>query len=331
MSRPTVRPLVLAAGTDPASGGIQAVADQMRLAVAARVIDTAGRRKLAVAWECLLAGPADPTVVMHVGLLKLLPLLPRPRGRRVLFLHGVECWRPPGRLARRLLGAVDLFLSNSDHTWERFLTFAPQLAGRPHATTALGLGEPLAGPTPPPADAPTAVILGRMDRGEDYKGHRELIAAWPRVRERVPAAELVVAGDGDLRPDLERLAGPGVRFVGRVSESQKQELLARSRCLVMPSRGEGFGLVYLEAMRVGRPCLVGDRDAGREVVNPPEAGLAVNPDDPAAVAAAAAARLLTPGAEWDAWSAAARRRYEGRFTAAHFQARLRAALGPGGG
>jgi len=95
----------------------------------------------------------------------------------------------------------------------------------------------------------------------------------------------------------------------------------------MPSRGEGFGLVYLEAMRLGRPCLVSTSDAGRETINPPEAGLAVNPDKPQAVARAIC-RLLTPGDEWQRWSEQARARYESHFTAQQFQNRLREALLP---
>jgi glycosyltransferase involved in cell wall biosynthesis len=51
-----------------------------------------------------------------------------------------------------------------------------------------------------------------------------------------------------------------------VTEEEKQDLLRRCRCFAMPSRNEGFGLVYLEAMRLGRPCLVSDCDAGREIV-----------------------------------------------------------------
>src|SRR5205814_3547177 len=100
-----------------------------------------------------------------------------------------------------------------------------------------------------------------------------------------------------------------------------------SRAFALPSRGEGFGLVYLEAMRKGRPCIVSDADAGHEVVNPPEAGLAIDLDRPDDVVAAAC-RVLSDGPQWDAWSARARARYEGHFTAAHFKHRLLAALRP---
>jgi phosphatidylinositol alpha-1,6-mannosyltransferase len=180
-------------------------------------------------------------------------------------------------------------------------------------------------------DPPAAIMISRLERQENYKGHREIIAVWPRVLQRIPDARLWIVGSGSLRPDLERqvralgLEGR-IRFWGTVSEAQKERLLMQARCLLMPSRGEGFGLVYLEAMRLGRPCLVSTLDAGREVVHPPEAGLAADPDDTEALAEAVC-RLLTPGPAWDAWSRRARERYERYFTAAHFQKRLLEALG----
>jgi phosphatidylinositol alpha-1,6-mannosyltransferase len=165
-----------------------------------------------------------------------------------------------------------------------------------------------------------------LARGEAYKGHREVILAWSDVLRRVPDAELWLAGDGNLRGELEAwVAGlpqaRRVRFLGGVSEAEKEKLLARCRCLALPSRGEGFGLVYVEAMRMGRPCLVSTVDAGREVVSPPDCGLAVDPANPAELAAALE-RLLSDGPGWDRWSRQARVRYGARFTAAHFQGRL---------
>jgi phosphatidylinositol alpha-1,6-mannosyltransferase len=267
-------------------------------------------------------------LVWHLHLLRLLPLFRVGRAPVTLMLLGIEAWRRHDPLTRLLLRRVNQFLTISDHTWRRFLEFYPQLAGRPHRTVYLGLGEP-APPPPPPAGPPAALIVARLARSEDYKGHRELIAAWPLVRAALPDAELWVAGAGDLAPDLRAEAaglGGAVRFLGPVDEARKQELIAASRCMAMPSRGEGFGLVYLEAMRLGRPCLVSSCDAGREVVAPPEAGLAADPADRTALAAALV-RLLRAGPEWAAWSERARLRYERHFTAAHYRRRLAAALG----
>ena len=157
-----------------------------------------------------------------------------------------------------------------------------------------------------------------------------MIGAWPSVMARIPDAELWIVGDGSLRPELERVARDSsvrdrIRFLGRVSPERKQELLGQCRCLALPSRGEGFGLVYLEAMRVGRPCLVSTVDSGREVVDPPEAGLAVNPDHPEELADATC-RLLTLGSAWESVSKQARRRYNDRFTASAFRLRLQQAI-----
>jgi phosphatidylinositol alpha-1,6-mannosyltransferase len=266
-------------------------------------------------------------LVWHLNLLKLAPLAAGAAARVVVFLHGIEAWRRQDSITRWALGKVKLFLSNSDHTWDRFAAFNPECRKTPHKTVQLGVGTGLATMPPAPDSKPVALMLGRMLRSEDYKGHRQMIEAWPRVREALPSAELWIAGDGDLRPALEQLAGRrnGVRFFGEISEGLKNDLIGRCRSLVMPSRGEGFGLVYLEAMRMGRPCLVSDQDAGREVVKPPEAGLAVDPDDQPQLAQAVV-RLLTAGPEWDGWSLKALRRYESRFTAQLFCERLNAAL-----
>lgn len=269
-------------------------------------------------------------LVWHLGLLKLLPFF-RVRGARVaLFLHGIEAWRRSDALTRARLRRVDLFLANSEHTWTRFVDVNPGLRLARHRVVHLGIDTPDESEPAPPGDPPAAVMLGRLNRDEGYKGHRELIGAWPLVLQRRPDARLWIVGDGDLREDLERQArragvADRVRFWGHVDEEEKGRLARRARCLLLPSRGEGFGLVYLEAMRLGRPCLVSTVDAGREVVAPPEAGLAADPASPAELAAATC-RLLGPGAEWERWSEQARRRYEARFTAAHFQRRLVEAL-----
>jgi len=276
--------------------------------------------------------PQDLVFVWHLGLLRLLPFFRFAKVRVVVMLLGIEAWKKHAGLTRKQLEKVDLFLSISDHTWREFLQFNRQYEDKPHQTLLLGIGNPLQAATPAPSATPAALMLSRLSKDEDYKGHREVIGVWSRVVRSVPGAELWIVGDGDLRKDLEALVtqlnlGERVRFWGRVSEETKEKLLQDCRCLVMPSRGEGFGLVYLEAMRMGRPCLVSTVDAGREVVNPPEAGLAVNPDSEVELADAIC-RLLGDGPEWKQWSEKSRRRYEENFTATHFQERLRVALFP---
>jgi len=268
----------------------------------------------------------DLILVWHSGLLKLLPFLDTAPARLVVFLHGIENWRKHGPVMTKLLQRVDLFLTNSEFTWNKFISFNPSLSDAPKICVPLGLGAP-AGSVTENASSVRAVMLSRLAKSEDYKGHREVISAWRKVREKISAAELLIAGEGDLRADLEKLAaGEGVadcvHFAGRISEEEKEKLLREARCFLMPSRGEGFGLVYLEAMRLGKPCLVSDADAGREVVNPPEAGLAVDPSDSVSLANAICELL----AHENGLAQSARERYENNFTAERFQKRLSDAL-----
>jgi len=268
----------------------------------------------------------DTVLIWHVGLLKLLPFFRLKRAKIILFLHGIEVWRSFDPVTRLLLRRVNLFLSNTEYTWSRCCHVNPSLAHSPHMAVHLGLNLGTQNDiAQQPSSPPLAVMIGRMAIGEAYKGHKEIISIWPQIRTHIPNAELWIAGDGDLRSELEDLAGDGIRFLGRISEEQKLHIINQSRALLMPSRAEGFGLVYLEAMAQGRPCLVSHIDAGREVVNPPEAGLAVDPKNKNALIDSIV-RLLTPGIEWKIWSRQARQRYQQQFTVIHFQQRLLTAL-----
>lgn len=269
---------------------------------------------------------SDVVLVWQIDLIKLIPFLRNSGKKIILYLHGIEAWRTQGWLTKYVTRNVDLFLTNSDYTWNRFLTYNPSLTTASHLTVPLGIENASSEPPPRPDIQPTALMLARLSRGENYKGHREVIEAWPEVLKRTPGSKLLIAGTGDLQSELEmevkRLGmDEHIQLLGEVDEATKQKLLRQSRCMLMPSRNEGFGLVYLEAMRLGRPCLVSTLDAGREVVNPPEAGLAVNPDNRAELVEGISS-LMDNDSQWQALSERARARYEQNYTAKHFQDRL---------
>lgn len=273
-------------------------------------------------------GRAETVLVWHVSMLKLLPALRGKYDRVVVFLHGVEAWVSHSPLVRHELKKADLLLTNSDYTWERVIQVSPFLSRLPHKTVHLGYGVPTEN-DPPREETRAALMLGRLARSQDHKGHRDVISVWPNILLTYPEARLWIAGPGDLERDLHRLAeslgvSEQVSFFGKVTEAKKSALLASCKCFVMPSRSDGFGLVYLEAMRFGRPCLVGT-DAGREVVRPPQAGLSADAADHESLAEALL-KLLGDGPEWHKWSEGARDRYVQRFTEDHFRDRFQAAL-----
>lgn len=276
----------------------------------------------------------DHVMFVHVGVGRLASLLPR--GRHSLWQVGIEVWEPLRGARRRALEQARPLLSISRSTDARRREVNP---GAPPGTVVhLGL-EPddvWADAATPPAPAagharsPVALMVGRLSVADAYKGYDRVIAGWPRVLARVPEARLMVIGDGDDRGRLERLArelaGPSsasIRFLGRASHRELLEAYEQARVFVLPSTGEGFGLVHLEAMRAGLACIA-SRDAAAEIVVDGVTGYVVDPE-PEAVAEALA-RLLGDAALASRMGAAGRERLERTFTYAAFRDRLHAAL-----
>jgi phosphatidyl-myo-inositol dimannoside synthase len=152
------------------------------------------------------------------------------------------------------------------------------------------------------AGRPTVLTVSRMH--DSYKGHDMLVRALPEIRERVPAVQWVVIGDGPLRPMIEAMAAEhglaeSVRFLGRVSDEERDQWLDRSHVFALPSRlppegtgGEGFGIVYLEAGAHGMPVVGAAEGGALDAVVDGETGLLVDPRDHRELADSIAGLLL---------------------------------------
>jgi phosphatidylinositol alpha-1,6-mannosyltransferase len=360
------RPVGAAAGVSRAARLHQAPGTVLRAA-------RAGADRLRfVALAVRAAARTSPTDVLclHLHLSPLAGLLARRGARLVVFLHGVEAWRPLAPLERWAMRRAAIVMANSEHTARRFLEANPALPGRRirvcHLGVALpgqpapagpadgardgcegepsgdGAGRPGPGRRGPVTDVPPegagrpggpggfALIVGRLAADERYKGHDLLLDLWPRIDQEAPGARLVVAGDGDDRPRLEARAsglGDRVRFVGRVSSGRLAALYDESAFFAMPSTGEGFGVVFLEAMRAGKAC-IGGVGAAAEVIDDGVTGLVVDPADPESVLKAVVRLFREPGTR-ERMGRAGAARLASRFTEAHFRRRFRAILGPG--
>jgi phosphatidyl-myo-inositol dimannoside synthase len=119
-----------------------------------------------------------------------------------------------------------------------------------------------------------------------------------------------------------------VEFLGIVSRRDLEDRYRRATLFCLPSRQEGFGIVFLEAMACGKPIVAGRRAAVPETVADGETGLLVDPDDPAELAEALA-KLLLDGELCRAMGRAGRRRveqYDSSRVAAIFLTTIRSAL-----
>lgn len=164
-----------------------------------------------------------------------------------------------------------------------------------------------------PADAP---LVGSVCRLIEQKGLDNALDGFAQVAAEFPAAHYAIAGDGPLRGALEAQAArlgvaDRVHFLGWRADAPA--IFAALDVLLAPSRWEGFGLVFLEAMALGVPVISTRVSAIPEVIADGETGWLVPPDDPAAIAGALRAALADPG-ERCRRGEAGRARLESQFT-----------------
>jgi phosphatidylinositol alpha-1,6-mannosyltransferase len=268
-------------------------------------------------------------VILHVHLTPVvLPLIAR-GARIVLFLHGIEVWSPLGVLETAVVRRAWIVMANSHHTVTRFKAVNPAHASREVQVCPLGASLRMAEAPSRPAAGIFALIVGRLAAEERYKGHDLLLEIWPQVIAEIPDAALFVAGDGDDRARLEAKAvGLGLRnsvkFLGRVSDETLAGLYRDCAFFVMPSRHEGFGLVFLEAMRAGKAC-IGGVGAAAEVIEDGVTGLVVEPERPEQVLSAVV-RLFREPETRRQMGAVGAERVARQFTEEQFQRRFRTLL-----
>lgn len=212
--------------------------------------------------------------------------LRRPYG---IWIHGVEVWDNLSSARARALRGADFVLVNSAFTKWRFAELHWPLENAYICELATEEDE-LPAWLPRTEAVPTVLLIGRSDKENFRKGHREVIGAWPQVTAQIPEAQLLLAGGGDgielLRETVS--ASPGrdsIKVLGFVPEEQMPALWARADVFCQPSWKEGFGLVYIEAMRRGLPVIASIHDAGQEVNIEGETGFNVDLTDPEMLAA----------------------------------------------
>ena len=141
-------------------------------------------------------------------------------------------------------------------------------------------------PLRPLPETPTALFVGVLER---YKNIDGLVAAWPRVADRVPEARLVVVGKGPLRGEVEKLAAELPERVELIEELLPEGVSAAlddATLLVLPSRHEGLGRVVIEAFARGRGVVASRAGGVLDLVDDGVQGLLVDPEDTVGLAGA---------------------------------------------
>ncbi len=216
-----------------------------------------------------------------------------PAARTAIFAHGVEVWTPLPFLRRKSLQRASLVFAPSADT-------ACQLAAQqglrqekicrlpwslgPEFDSPAG-SSPFSGSLPQGFPRGRVILsVGRWDAREAYKGVDHLILALPRLLEAVPDLHLVAIGSGTDLPRLQRLAEQSsvtarVHFLDSLPQEQLVPAYDACDVFALPSRGEGFGLVFLEAMSRAKPVIGGAHGGIPDVIDDGVTGYLVQHGD----------------------------------------------------
>ncbi|MFH1030329.1 MAG: glycosyltransferase family 4 protein [bacterium] len=230
-----------------------------------------------------------------------------------VFIHGMDiemakCRPRKRKLAKKILENAEFIIANSRYTknlvinegirGEKIEVIYPCVNTRIYANVNACL------PCLPPAQAgrkhgrqanqrelnrscqPVLLTVGRLVK---RKGHDMVIKALPKVIEKFPNIEYIIAGDGIDRGYIEDLTkkydmGAFVKILGNISDEEKFKLMAECDIFISPSRNisgdvEGFGIVYLEAALYGKPVIAGNSGGAPEAVIDGQTGILVDPEN----------------------------------------------------
>ncbi len=208
---------------------------------------------------------------------------------RISTKHGFNEFR-----ANRLLAAADRTVGRLAHRQIAISSGLADYLARTEgfdrsAFTVVHYGIDAGPPPPPPPPEPRLLAVGRLI---PIKGFDVLLDAFSRARVELPSLTLEIAGDGPLGDSLRASLPDGATFLGRVPSVSP--LYERNAVVVVPSRGEGFGMVALEAAERGRAAVVSRVGGLPEIVADGETGIVVEPEDAGALAAAIVALASDP-------------------------------------
>lgn len=235
----------------------------------------------------------DLIICGHINLLPLAYILKRILHVPLLLeIYGIDAWQSKSAVTNSLIRYIDAFVSISEFTKQKFLAWS---GVHPDKVFILpnAIDMSLYGPGPKNPELvdryglrnkTVIMTLGRLVSHERYKGFDEVIDLIPNLLKEVPDIIYIIVGDGDDRGRIEqKVVSLGISdkviFTGLIPESEKADHYRLADAYIMPSRGEGFGFVFLEAMACGIPVIASKVDGSREAVRDGSLGTLVDPNN----------------------------------------------------
>lgn len=207
--------------------------------------------------------------------------------------HGVDVWNIQKPMLQTALLHADRILAVSYYTRDRLLREQPldpeKVVVLPNTFDAQRFqarSKPTAllqryGLKP---DQPIILTVCRLAADEQYKGYDRILEAMPYIRQAIPDVHYVLVGKGNDQHRVQQMLTDFqledcVTLAGFVPDEELCDHYNLCDVFAMPSKGEGFGIVYLEAMACGKPVVGGNQDGALDALCQGQLGALVNPDD----------------------------------------------------
>jgi phosphatidylinositol alpha-1,6-mannosyltransferase len=227
----------------------------------------------------------DILILAHVNLIPvaLIAKILKPSLKVYLSIYGIDVWKKLPFFYRYILKNATIF-SISTYTTETFMKFNPfikkeQIVYLP-PDTDINIKSSLENPYQ--LNEYNLLTVSRLDSNDSYKGIDSIIKTLPLLTEKIPNIKYTVIGKGNDKERLVDLVNKldvqkHVEFKGFVE--QIEPYYKYCDVFTLPSKGEGFGIVYIEAMKYHKPCIACNTGGATDVVLDTKTGFLCEYDD----------------------------------------------------
>lgn len=257
-----------------------------------------GKKIQFVLWAVKQSVKQDVIILGHLNLALIAVLLKliAPQKKLIIICHGIEVFEPVSGIKKKALQQADQLLAVSSFTKQQLIskqglpaekiTVLPNTID-PFFTFPVDFTKPAYlqeryGIAP---HEKVILTLTRLNSNEGYKGYDTLVKILPELLYKNIPFKYILAGKADAT-ELQRMneliktlgLEQQVMMPGFITEEEITDHYLLADVFVMPSKGEGFGIVYTEAMACGLPVIAGNKDGSTEALQFGELGTLIDPD-----------------------------------------------------
>lgn len=273
------------------------------------------QRRSSFALKAALSGlRSDIMILSHINLAPIgwLIKLLKPKCEVWLVVHGIEVWRPLKKLQQKLLNCCDKIICVSNFTRNKVISLHHANPGKCivlNNTLDPSLKLPVVFKKPDylmqryqlNQEHQVIFTLTRLASTEQYKGYEQVLQAIARLKNKYPQIRYILSGKYDQREGARIMTliskyevEEQVILTGFINEAELEDHFLLADVFVLPSKKEGFGIVFIEALACGLPVICGNEDGSLDAIHNGELGKAINTDNILELEQAILEHLQTP-------------------------------------